>query len=93
MVDSGLLVQSAPALAPGDPVEVRVLKTTQASIDHLTLREFKAGESYRLPAWLASVFIREGWGVFPDASPVFGPTEAKVTGPESFKRGRRARRA
>lgn len=93
MVDSGLLVQSAPALASCDPVEVRVLKTTQASVDHLTLSEFKAGESYRIPAWLASIFIREGWGVFPDASPVAGPSESKVTGPESFKRGRRARRA
>ena len=88
------ILREPPIKAPAAPelVDVRVLVTTQASRDHLTLSEFKAGQSYSMPDWLALIFFREGWGV-PSSSQEIGPEESKVVEPQLFKRGRRARRA
>lgn len=82
----GLLVQTDPALAPvGDPVDVRVVTTMQASADGLTLNTYIAGETYTMPRRLACMFVREGWGHVASQTP--GPTEAKVVAPQTFKRG------
>ncbi len=48
-------------------MRILVTKTTRAAPDGLTVCRYEAGQSYDLPADLARVFIKEGWGREPDA--------------------------
>lgn len=65
-------------------MRVAVVKTTDASPDGILVRTYEAGQTYEMPADLASVFLREGWGraaggtVGPDEHQALeGPTETK----------------
>ena len=48
-------------------MRILVTKTTRAAPDGVTVRSYRAGETAEMPAGLARVFLREGWGREADA--------------------------
>lgn len=67
-----------------DAMRVRMKETRKGSPDGLTISEYVAGRVYEIPFDLASVFVREGWGVVVDVEPVEQPAlKAKAMKPRA----------
>ncbi len=82
-------------------MRIRVTKTTRAAPDGVTVRSYRACETAEMPADLARVFLREGWGRDADAPAsgldasgpgLAGPSQPQANGARRTKRRRRRRK-
>lgn len=64
--------------------KVKVTTTTKASPGGAVVETYEAGSTYEMTDELAGIFLREGWGVDPDA-----PVAPKVTKPAPAPRKRK----
>ncbi len=78
-------------------MRILVTKTTRAAPDGVTVRSYRAGETAEMPADLARVFLREGWGRAMEAAPANkafdgAPANKTPPNPRRIKRRRRRRK-